>query len=265
MTAHESLPVQAADVHVGAAGGGDLIGLGAGRMNGGTARQRPGLMGRTAMRRIVRRGTIALLSGIWLSGVGLAAAGTPTAFIQHLTDRILQVLEDPHLQGPEHREDRLARLSHIADTAFDWEEIARRALAIHWRGRTPQERREFTALFRNVVQGAYLGRLEAAAQEHLAEERVIRYLGEQVDGVRAAVRTTIATTRYREIPLDYRLHYSREQWWIYDVMIEGISLVNNYRAQFHRIITRSSFDELVQQLRARQAEGTAVEAPGLPR
>lgn len=217
------------------------------------------------MRRAVQAGTIALLSGIWLSGVGLAAADTPTAFIQDITERILQVLEDPQLQGPAHREDRLARLSHIADTAFDWEEIARRALAIHWRRRTPQERHEFTALFRDVVQGAYLARLEAAVQEHLTDERVIRYRGEQVDGARAVVRTTVATTRYREIPLDYRLHYVREQWWIYDVMIEGISLVNNYRAQFHRIITRSSFDELVQQLRARQAEGTSVEAQGLPR
>ena len=90
---------------------------------------------------------IVLLSIIWLSASGLAMSGTPTEFVRQTTDSILQVFEDPRLQGPEHREERLARLRHIANTAFDWEEIARRALATHWRDRTPKSARNFLCSF----------------------------------------------------------------------------------------------------------------------
>jgi phospholipid transport system substrate-binding protein len=210
-----------------------------------------------------RSALIVVMSVTWLSGLGLAASEGPTAFIQQTTERILQVFEDPHLRGEEHREERLARLRHIADTAFDWEEIARRALATHWRERTPQERREFAELFREAVQGMYLERLEAAAQQRLQEQPVIRSRGEQVDGQRAVVRTTAATRRSREIPMDYRLRYADGQWRVYDVVIAGVSLVNNYRAQFHRIITQSSYQELVRLLQARQLEGVP-EPPNPP-
>ncbi len=216
------------------------------------------------MQRRGRNALVAAMSVIWLSGLGLAASTGPTAFIQQTTDQILQVFTDPHLQGEAHREERLARLRHIANTAFDWEEIARRALAIHWRERTPSERQEFIELFREAVQGMYLERLEGAAQQRLQEQPVIRYQGEQVDGQRAVVRTTAGTRRYREIPMDYRLRHADGQWRIYDVVIAGVSLVSNYRAQFHRIITQSSYQELVRQLQARQVEAIA-EPPPSPR
>lgn len=213
------------------------------------------------MQGVARGGLIALLSVVWLSGLGLAAGGAPTEFIKRTTDSILRVFEDPRLQGAAHREERLAQLRHIADTAFDWEEIARRALATHWRERTPQERQEFTDLFRDTVQGVYLERLEAAAQQRLQEKQAILYRGEQVDGQRAVVRTTIVTKRHREIPMDYRLRQADGQWRIYDVVIIGVSLVNNYRAQFHRIITQSSYQGLVQQLKERQLGEVFAEPP----
>jgi phospholipid transport system substrate-binding protein len=199
-----------------------------------------------------RGGLIALVSVVWLSSLGLAASGAPTEFIRQTTEHILQVFEDPRLQGPAQREERLARLRHIANTAFDWEEIARRALATHWRERTPQERLEFTELFREAVQGMYLERLEEAAQQRLQEKEAILYSGEQINGQRAAVRTSVVTKRRREIPLEYRLGQSNGQWRIYDVVISGVSLVNNYRAQFHQIITQSSYQELVRRLKTRQ-------------
>jgi phospholipid transport system substrate-binding protein len=207
---------------------------------------------------------IVVLSLIWLSGPGLAASGEPTEFIRRTTDSILQLFQAPHLHGEAHREERLARLRHIANTAFDWEEIAQRALATHWRERTPQERQEFTELFREAVQAIYLERLEADAQQRLQEKPAIRYSGEQVDGQRALVRTTIATRRRWEVPMDYRLRYSDGQWRIYDVVVMGVSLVNNYRAQFHRIITQSSYQELIRQLKARQL-GEVFAEPHTPR
>ena len=204
---------------------------------------------------------IVLFSVVWLSGLGLAAGGEPTEFIRRTTDGIFQVFEDPQLHGAEHREERLARLRHIADTAFDWPEIARRALATHWRERTPEEHQEFTDLFREAVQGIYLERLEAAAQQRLQEKQAILYGEEQVNGQRAVVKTAVVTRHHWEIPMDYRLRQSDGQWRIYDMMIMGVSLVNNYRAQFHQIITRSSYQGLVRQLKARQLGEVFAEPP----
>jgi phospholipid transport system substrate-binding protein len=208
----------------------------------------------------VRAWLIALMSIIWVSGLSLAANGAPTEFIRQTTDNIFRLFKDPHLQGAMQRDERLAHLQHIGNTAFDWAEIARRALAIHWRERTPQERQEFAELFRDAVQGMYLQRLEVAAQEQLQDIPAIRYMGEQVDGQRAMVRTTVVTRHGREVPMDYRLRHSDGQWRIYDIVIMGVSLVNNYRIQFQRIITQSSYEELVRQLQARQL-GAVFETP----
>jgi phospholipid transport system substrate-binding protein len=217
------------------------------------------------MQAMVQRRLVAFLSVVWLSSLSLAAGGVPTEFIRHTTDSILQLFEDPHLQGAAHRAERLARLRHVANSAFDWEEIARRALGIHWRERTPQERQEFAELFSETVQAVYLERLEAAAQQRLPEKQAILYSGEQINGQRAVVRTTIVTRRQREIPMEYRLRQSEGQWRIYDVLITGVSLVNNYRAQFDRIITRSSYEGLVRQLKARQLGEVFAEPPPTPR
>ena len=211
---------------------------------------------------MVRGKLLALLSVVWLSGLSVAASSMPTEFIRQTTDSILQVFEDPQWQGTAQREARLMHLRNIANAAFDWQEIARRALATHWRARTPQERQEFTELFRQTVQAIYLERLEAAAHRGLQEKQAIHYTGEQVDGQRAVVRTTIVTRRYGEIPMEYRLRQSDGQWRIYDVVITGVSLVNNFRAQFHRIITQSSYQELVKQLRERRLGEVVDEPPG---
>lgn len=208
---------------------------------------------------------MALFSVVWLSGLGLAASSTPTEFIKSTTERILQVFEDPHLRGETHRAERLARLRHLVDTAFDWEEIARRALGTHWRDRTPQERQEFADLFREAVQAMYLERLEAAAQQRLQERPAIVYRGEEVNGQRGVVRTAVATRRSLEVPMEYRLRQSAGQWRIYDVVIMGVSLVNNFRAQFQQIITQSSYQELVRRLKARQLGEAFAEPPQAPR
>jgi phospholipid transport system substrate-binding protein len=210
---------------------------------------------------MVRAGLITLLSVVGLSGVVLAVSEAPTEFIRRTTDSIVQVFEDPNLRGDAHREERLTRLRHLANTVFDWEEIARRVLATHWRERTPQERQEFTEIFHEAMQGIYLERLEAAAQQRLQEKPALIYGGEQVDGQRAVVKTTAVTKRHQEIPLEYRLRQSEGQWRVYDVVIMGVSLVNNYRAQCHRIITQSSYQELIRQLKARQLGEVFAEPP----
>jgi phospholipid transport system substrate-binding protein len=217
------------------------------------------------MRSLIRGWRLATALAVWLSTASLAVGNSPTEFVRHTTESILRLFEDPDLQRPEQRAERLTRLRFVADTAFDWEEISRRALAIHWRERTPQERREFVELFRTTVQDLYLERLEAAAAERLEERQAILYVQERVKGPRAAVQTTIVTKRRREFPMEYRLHHTDGQWRVYDIVIAGVSLVGNYRSQFHRIISQSSYEGLVQQLQARQLGEPVVDPSPTPR
>jgi phospholipid transport system substrate-binding protein len=199
---------------------------------------------------VVREWTILLLSAIWLSSIGMASAGEPTEVIRQTTDQVSKILEDPGLQGPAKQAERQARLHQIAEQAFDWQAMAQRALAVHWRGRTPQQRQEFVGLFRDLVERTYMNRLEAATQE----KQDIQYVGEQVDESRAAVKTNVVTKRNQQVPIEYRLQKTDGRWKVYDVLVEGISLVNNYRSQFNQIISSSSYDALVQKMKSRQGD-----------
>lgn len=202
------------------------------------------------MRGVARGWTMFLLSAVWLSALGLATAGEPTDLVRQITDQVLKILEDPQFQAPNRHAERQERLHKIAEQVFDWQEMARRALAVHWRERTPQEQQEFVRLFRDLVEGTYINRLESAIQE----KGEIQYVGEQVDGSRAAVKTNVVTRRNQQVPIEYRLQKADGRWLIYDVLVEGISLVNNYRSQFNRIITSSSYNDLLQKMKNRQGD-----------
>jgi phospholipid transport system substrate-binding protein len=202
------------------------------------------------MRGVARGWTMFLLSAVWLSALGLATAGEPTDLVRQITDQVLKILEDPQFQAPNRHAERQERLHKIAEQVFDWQEMARRALAVHWRERTPQEQQEFVRLFRDLVEGTYINRLENAIQE----KREIQYVGEQVDGSRASVKTNVVTRRNQQVPIEYRVQKADGRWLIYDVLVEGISLVNNYRSQFNRIITSSSYNDLVQKMKNRQGD-----------
>jgi phospholipid transport system substrate-binding protein len=209
------------------------------------------------MRGVARGWTMFLLSAVWLSALGLATAGEPTDLVRQITDQVLKILEDPQFQAPNRHAERQERLHKIAEQVFDWQEMARRALAIHWRERTPQEQQEFVGLFRDLVEGTYINRLESSIQE----KREIQYVGEQVDGSRATVKTTVVTRRNQQVPIDYRLQKADGRWLIYDVLVEGISLVNNYRSQFNRIINSSSYNDLVQKMKNRQGDELSGSPP----
>ena len=209
------------------------------------------------MRFVTRGWTILLLSAVWLSAVGLVMAGEPTDMVRQTTDQVLKILEDPTFQGADKQAERQERLRQISNQAFDWKEMAQRALATHWRERTPQQQQEFTDLFRDLVEGTYINRLETATQE----KQDIQYVGEQIDGSRAVVKTNVVTKRNQQVPLEYRLHKADGRWLIYDVLVEGISLVNNYRSQFNRIISSSSYNELIQKMKTRQGGGELSGTP----
>lgn len=173
-----------------------------------------------------------------------AWAGAPTDQVREYTDQVLKVLEDPSLKP----QDRRVAVRKIAIEIFDVSEIAKRALGRHWQGRTPAERDEFVQLFADLLEGTYIARIDEYGGERL------RYVGESVDGDHAVVRARVITKKGAEVPVESRMLRRGERWYIYDVAIENVSLISNYRAQFDRIIRTSSFEELVKRLKNRKEE-----------
>jgi phospholipid transport system substrate-binding protein len=195
---------------------------------------------------------------MWLM---LAAGGpgqpdaTPIQVVRTATDQFIQVAQDSQLAAPVGQERRRAEVQRIADRLFDFQEMSRRALALHWRERTPQEQAEFVAVFKQLLGRAYIGRLESYAGEQIV------YLGESVDAEFATVRSKIVTGRGAEIAVDYRLHLVGARWMVYDVAVQGVSFVANYRGQFDKIIRGSSYQTLVRELKGKYAEASRASRP----
>ena len=203
---------------------------------------------------LVRMLTLATTAMV-LTGGGPAWAGVPTDQLRGRIDRVLQVLEDPALKQDGRVAERRAAIRTMAHEIFDFRELAQRALARHWQARTPAERDEFVHLFADLLERSYIGKIET----YSGGDRV-QYLSETADGDQATVRTRIVAKSGAEIPVDYRLHRVGDRWLVYDVAIEGVSLVANYRAQFNRIIQTSSFRGLVEKLSAKKDEAVDADA-----
>jgi phospholipid transport system substrate-binding protein len=191
---------------------------------------------------------------MWLllaaGGGGAQPEVSPTQVVQTATDHVLQVVQDSQLAAPISQDRRRAEVQRAADRLFDFQEMSRRALALHWRERTPQEQTEFVVVFKQLLGRAYLGKLESYAGEQIV------YLAETVDGEFATVRSKIITGRGAEIPVDYRLHLVGSRWAVYDVAVSGVSFVANYRGQFDKVIRTSSYQTLMRDLRIKYAEVT---------
>ncbi len=184
-----------------------------------------------------------------------AAAAEPTEQLRGHVERVLEILKDPSLRAEDRAAARRAAIRRVADEIFDFEETAKRALGPHWRERSPAERREFVQLFADLLERAYIARIERYQGEKIA------WLGDTVEDEQAVVRTRIVTQQGTEVPVDYRLLRRDGRWLIYDVVIEGVSLVANYRTQFNRIIRTSSYQELVTRMKTRMDELSRT-APG---
>ena len=174
-----------------------------------------------------------------------AGAGPATDRLKPEIDRVIATLDNPTLRGDDKAQQRRQAIRGITDNVFDWTEMSRRALGKHWAGRTPAEQQEFAGLFRDLLERAYVSKIERYTGEPIA------YVGESVDGDQATVRTRITTKQGQDVPIDYRLARQGDNWLVYDVLVENISLINNYRTQFDGIIKTSSYAELVKKLKAR--------------
>lgn len=191
----------------------------------------------------------ALALAAWLALLPLpAGAGAPTDQLRAATERVIRVLEDPALQPEARAEERQAAVRAAGVDLLDFAEISRRALGRHWRSLGQAERSEFVGLFREFLERRYLPRIRLYQGEQL------RFLNEVVDGDLASVHAQVLRPGGQEVAVLFRLHRAGERWLVFDVAVEGISLVSNYRAQFDQLIQRASYRGLVERLRQRLAE-----------
>jgi phospholipid transport system substrate-binding protein len=186
--------------------------------------------------------TVTTLTSRW------ALAGVPTDQLRAQIDRVIKVLEDPELKKEGHAKDRRAAVRKIANDIFDFSETARRSLGRHWQGRTDGERAEFVQLFSDLLERSYISKIETYGGEKIS------YLGDTIEGEQAKVQTKLVTKGSGDIPIEYRMHKKGDRWLVYDVVIEGVSLVANYRTQFNKIIQTSSFQELMNKMKNKQQE-----------
>ena len=175
-----------------------------------------------------------------------AHAGAPTEELRGHVDQVIKILQRPDLQGEGKTIERQTAVRKVANDIFDFQETAKRSLGRHWQERTPAEREEFTRLFADLLEHAYIAKITRYNGEN------VNYVGESVDGDQATVRTKILTKQGSQVPVDYRLLRQGAPWRVYDVIIEGVSLTANYRTQFNKIIQTSSFNDLVARLKARE-------------
>jgi phospholipid transport system substrate-binding protein len=175
------------------------------------------------------------------AAAGASGSAGPLDLVKTSVAQVLAIVQTQPDDG--HRQ---AEVRRVAATLFDFNEMARRTLGLHWAERSPQDQEEFVRLFTELLERSYLTTI---GNYRLA---TITFQGETVEGSSAQVRSRLIADR-REVPIEYRLSRSAGRWGVYDVVVEGISLVSNYRSQFNSIIRTSSFAGLMDRLRNREA------------
>ena len=188
--------------------------------------------------------------GILFSSANAGAAQSPLEAIQATVERARAVLEDPAYKGPAQRDTRIAKVREIVLPQFDAEEVAKRTLGPHWRKLNEEKRKRFVNLFVNLVEKTYssnLDRYEPGVKLYFDQERI--------DDDFAEVNTRIYDPVLDKMfVVNYRMHKVDGKWLIYDVIAENVSMVRNYRNQFERILSKSSYDELFQKLELKVKE-----------
>ena len=187
--------------------------------------------------------SLAFLTGAW-------GGGTPTGAVKETVDQVFVVLRDQALKDPARETERRAKLEEIIGQRFDYAEMAKRTLASQWKGLSPEQQQEFVTLFQQFLANSYVGNVDGYSGEQ------VEYLKEREKGEFAEVQTKVVSPKV-QIPLDYRLLHKNGEWRVYDVVIDGVSLMKNYRGQFSRIINSSSFEALLGKLRSKADLGTS--------
>jgi phospholipid transport system substrate-binding protein len=170
-------------------------------------------------------------------------AGVPMDTVQANVDKVIEVLRDPKLKAESAKETKKERLRHIYDDMFDQVELSRRALAQNWNNLNLAQREEFVNLFRQMLEKTYIDQILAYVDEKIVFDREV-----QLSGTQAEIQTTVVTSS-KKIPVFYRVILKGGEWKVYDVIIENVSLVSNYRTQFNDILAKNTTEQMLEILR----------------
>lgn len=192
---------------------------------------------------------VCITSSFFVFGSSILFAGDPGKLVMETIDKGLVVLKEPSLKGNDKVNERRQKLWETISPIFNFEEMSKRALGQHWKKRSDEEKKEFVGLFTNILKDAYIGKTDA-----YSGEKVI-LMKERVDKEYATVQTKFILNTGSELVVDYNMLNNSGEWKIYDVIIEGVSLVNNYRSQFNSILIKSTYNELVQRIKEKKANG----------
>lgn len=174
---------------------------------------------------------------------------SPKEQIKKTVDKVINILKDPKYKGKNKTHQRRTALRTEIGKVFDFEEMSKRSLGVYWKERTSQEKKEFVELYKDLLERSYIEKIESYTDEEVV------YTDEKIENSKySEVKTKIITKDKKEIPIDYRLYFTGKEWKVYDIVIEGVSLVSNYRSQFNKIIRNHSYQELVKRMKTKQTE-----------
>lgn len=193
-----------------------------------------------------------LMTFFFIGAGSLPAEAAVTADVKRTVDKVVSIVADENMKKRGNEAKRRAALKSAISTMFDYGEMAKRSLGVNWRGRTKAEQKDFVNLFATLLENSYAGKIESYENQRIVYDK------ESIDGDYAEVKSRIVTAKRDEYSLDYRLMRQGNRWMVYDVVIEGVSLVSNYRSQFQKIITSQGYGALVKKLRAKSDE---IKAP----
>ncbi len=190
--------------------------------------------------------TVLLSFGVTVSSA--QESSTVTDEVKKVVDEVIRIVTNKELKKPQNARERRAEMKKAIGSIFDYGQMTKLSMGIHWKERTPAEQKELVKLFETLLENSYATKIESYNNEKII------YLKEDVEGDYAEVNSRVITEKGDEFSLVYRLGKEGNKWMVYDVVIEGVSLVSNYRSQFNRIIEEQGYNELIKKLQTKSEE-----------
>lgn len=172
-----------------------------------------------------------------------AKAISPMERVKEVTESIIKILSNEQLKAPDKKEYKKQLIKNEILSIFDWEEFSKRTMAQNWQKLNQQQKAEFIDYYQKLLEAVYADKMD----EYSGEK--VRYEGEEILGTNAIVKVMVLGYKGADVPLIYRMFMKNNQWYVYDVVIEGVSLVNNYRSQFNSIMLRSGYEGLIRAIK----------------
>jgi len=180
-----------------------------------------------------------------------AHPSVPQEVVKNHINKVLEILRDPALKGDAGKKAKKEKIRAISQEMFDFTELSKRSLGQNWEKFSPDQQKEFVKLYQMLLEETYSDKIASYTDEKVVFKKEVNLSDRMVE-----VQTTVLT-KTSEVPINYRLMEKNQDWKVYDVVIEGVSLVSNYRSQFREILAGKTPEALIEILRRKVAKGQA--------